>query len=84
MMTEGPRHDDGRPARAKRSLASRIVWVISILVVLAPGSFPQALRRHSNHEVPRAFGRDRETVKERGRSPQAATTTASPRARCDT
>jgi hypothetical protein len=35
MMTDGPRHDDGQPDGAKRSLASRIVWVISILVVLA-------------------------------------------------
>ncbi len=35
MMTDGPRHDDDRPARAKRSLASRIVWIVSILVVLA-------------------------------------------------
>jgi len=35
MMTDGPKHDDDRPARAKRSLASRIVWIVSILVVLA-------------------------------------------------
>jgi hypothetical protein len=35
MMTEGPRHDDDRPARAKRSLAYRIVWVMAILIVIA-------------------------------------------------
>jgi hypothetical protein len=34
-MTDGPRHDDGQPDRAERSLASRIVWVVLILVVLA-------------------------------------------------
>jgi hypothetical protein len=34
-MMDGSKHDDDRPARAKRSLASWIVWIVSILVVLA-------------------------------------------------
>lgn len=35
MMTEGPSHDDDRPPRPKRSLASRVVIAISILLVVA-------------------------------------------------
>ena len=32
---DSDRHEDDRPARAKRSLVSPIVWIVSILVVLA-------------------------------------------------